>query len=153
MIMKIYPFQNCCKQAAIKAYNKGLFYPVACDSCGNFFSITDELDLLIKQGIAHYTIKAITANFDLVLYDGNIIFLLPGKEPGDLYTRVEIEDIVVMERLHLYNRALSYGAQAIYRVMQHKGVRPLPSVTTINRILSRNCLTHRRTGYYPEDYC
>jgi hypothetical protein len=28
----------------------------------------------------------------------------------------------------------------------------LPSITTINRILSRNCLTHRRTGYYPEDY-
>jgi hypothetical protein len=25
-------------------------------------------------------------------------------------------------------------------------------VSTINRILSRNCLTHRRTGYYPEDY-
>lgn len=70
-----------------------------------------------------------------------------------LYTRMEIEEIVVIERLHLYNRSLSYGAQAISRVLQHLGVRPLPSIATINRILSRNCLTHRRTGYYPEDYC
>lgn len=70
----------------------------------------------------------------------------------DLYTPMEIEEIVVMERLHLYNRGLSYGAQAISRILQHKGVRPLPSITTINRILSRNCLTHRRTGYYPEDH-
>jgi len=70
----------------------------------------------------------------------------------DLFTRDEIEEIVVMERLHLYNRGLSYGAQAISRVLDQKEVRPLPSVRTINRILSRNCLTHRRTGYYPEDY-
>jgi len=70
----------------------------------------------------------------------------------NLYTPMEIEEIVVMERLHLYNRGLSYGAQAISRILQQKGVRPLPSITTINRILSRNCLTHRRTGYYPEDY-
>ena len=70
----------------------------------------------------------------------------------DLFTREEIEEIVVMERLHLYNRGLAYGAQAISRVLDQEGVRPLPSVSTINRILSRNCLTHRRTGYYPEDY-
>jgi len=70
----------------------------------------------------------------------------------DLYTPMEIEEIVVMERLHLYNRGLSYGAQAISHVLEQKGIRPLPSITTINRILSRNCLTHRRTGYYPEDY-
>ena len=70
----------------------------------------------------------------------------------DLFTREEIEEIVVRERLHLYNRGLAYGAHAISRVLDQEGVRPLPSVSTINRILSRNCLTHRRTGYYPEDY-
>lgn len=70
----------------------------------------------------------------------------------DLFTHEEIEEIVIMERLHLYNRGLSYGAQAISRVLEKQGIRPLPSVRTINRILSRNCLTHRRTGYYPEDY-
>lgn len=70
-----------------------------------------------------------------------------------LYTRMEIEEIVVIQRLYLYNSGLSYGAQAISRILEQKGVRPLPSIATINRILSRNYLTHRRTGYYPEDYC
>ena len=74
------------------------------------------------------------------------------KKPMDLFTPEEIEEIFIMERLNLYNRGLYYGAQAISRVLDQKGVRPLPSISTINRILSRNCLTHRRTGYYPEDY-
>lgn len=68
------------------------------------------------------------------------------------YTPQEIEDIVVMERLHLYNRGLPCGAQAIWKILKQEGVRPLPSISTIKRILSRNCLTHGRTGYYPEDY-
>lgn len=70
----------------------------------------------------------------------------------DIYTPDEIEQIVVMERLHLYNHGLPCGAQAIRRKMQRGGIEPLPSVRTIGRILSRNYLTHRRTGYYPEDY-
>jgi hypothetical protein len=69
-----------------------------------------------------------------------------------LYTSEEIEQIVIMERLHLYNRGLPYGAQAIRRRLEREGVQPLPSISTINRILSKNCLTHRRTGGYPEDY-
>lgn len=75
--MEIYPYQDCCKQAAIKAYKQGLFRLVDCDSCKNLFSITDELAFFIEVVIAFYRIKAITANFDLVLTDGNIIFLLP----------------------------------------------------------------------------
>ena len=39
----------------------------------------------------------------------------------DLFTREEIEQIIVMERLHLYNRGLSYGAQAILRVLEQEG--------------------------------
>ena len=67
-------------------------------------------------------------------------------------TRWEIEQIVIMERLHLYNKALPCGAEAIRKILDEKCVRPLPSISTIKRILCRNCLTHRRTGYYPEDY-
>ena len=70
----------------------------------------------------------------------------------NLYTSKEIEQIVILERLYLYNRGLPCGAQAIRRRMERQGIQPLPSISTINRILSRNCLTHRRTGYYPEDY-
>lgn len=72
--------------------------------------------------------------------------------PEDLYrTREEIEQIVILERLHLYNKGGSCGAKAIRKLLDEECVRPLPSISTINRILSRNCLTHRRTGYYPED--
>jgi hypothetical protein len=69
-----------------------------------------------------------------------------------LYTRSEIEQIVIMERLHLYNHGIPCGAQAIRKNLEQQEIRPLPSLSTIKRILSRNCLTHRRTGYYPEDH-
>lgn len=60
----------------------------------------------------------------------------------------EIEAIVTMVRLSLYNRGLFHGAQAIRWELDELAVRPLPSVRTINRILVRHELTHRRTGRY-----
>lgn len=63
-------------------------------------------------------------------------------------TPTEIEEIVKMVRLNLYNQDLFCGAQAILWEMEELGAKPLPSVRTINRILSRNELTHRRTGKY-----
>ena len=63
-------------------------------------------------------------------------------------TPKEIEEIVKMVRLNLYNRDLFCGTQAIRWEMEELGVRSLPSLRTINRILSRNELTHRRTGRY-----
>jgi len=63
-------------------------------------------------------------------------------------TPTEIEEIVKMVRLNLYNRNLFCGAQAILWELEDLGVKPLPSPRTINRILSRNDLTHRRTGNY-----
>lgn len=68
-----------------------------------------------------------------------------------LFSRAEIEEIVVLERFHLYNRGLPCGAKAIRNLLLQEGVRPLPSVSTIKRILSRNCLTYGRTGFYPGD--
>ena len=63
-------------------------------------------------------------------------------------TPFEIEEIVKMVRLNLYNQDLFCGAQAILWELEDLGVNPLPSVRTINRILCRNGLTHRRTGKY-----
>jgi transposase InsO family protein len=63
-------------------------------------------------------------------------------------TSFEIEEIVKMVRLNLYNQDLFCGAQAIQWELEDLGVKPLPSLRTINRILSRNELTHRRTGKY-----
>jgi transposase InsO family protein len=63
-------------------------------------------------------------------------------------TTAEIVEIVKMVRLNLYNQNLFCGAQAIHWEMEDLGVTPLPSIRTINRILSRHSLTHRRTGHY-----
>lgn len=53
-----------------------------------------------------------------------------------------------MTRLSLYNQGLFCGAQAIVWELEEQQACPLPSLRTINRILSRNELTHRRTGRY-----
>lgn len=67
----------------------------------------------------------------------------------DAFSRAEIEQIVVLEKLYLYNRGLPCGAPAIRQLLNHLEVRPLPSLSSISRILSRNSLTHGRTGLYP----
>jgi putative transposase len=55
---------------------------------------------------------------------------------------------VKMVRLSLYNQGLFCGAQAIEWELIEQGVEPVPSLRSINRILSREELTHRRTGSY-----
>jgi putative transposase len=63
-------------------------------------------------------------------------------------TPAEIEKIVEMVRLSLYNKGLFCGDQAIQWEMIDMGVQPVPSLRTIGRILRRRELTHRRTGRY-----
>lgn len=63
-------------------------------------------------------------------------------------TPEEMEQIVIMIRLDLYNQDLPCGAKAIRKQLEDDCERPLPSLSTINRILHRNSLTHRRTGHY-----
>jgi transposase InsO family protein len=64
------------------------------------------------------------------------------------HTPAEIEEIIKMVRLNLYNQDLFCGAQAILWEMEDLGVKQLPAPRTINRILAKNELTHRRTGKY-----
>jgi transposase InsO family protein len=70
----------------------------------------------------------------------------PHTQPGR--TPAEIEEIVQLVRLELYNQAQFCGAQAIRWRLADLAVHPLPSVRTIGRILARHALTHRRTGRY-----
>ncbi len=63
-------------------------------------------------------------------------------------TPAEIEKIVEMVRWRLYNNDLFCGSQAILWEMEDMNVQPLPSLSTIDRILRRRELTHRRTGRY-----
>ena len=65
------------------------------------------------------------------------------------FSKIEIEEIIAMVRLSRYNRDRNHGANAILQEMQSMGVRPLPSIRTIARILSRLGFTHGRTGHYP----
>ena len=64
------------------------------------------------------------------------------------FTRAKIEQIIIMERLHLYNLGIPCGAQAIRKRLQQEEIRPSPSLSTIKRILTRHELTHGRTGHY-----
>lgn len=60
----------------------------------------------------------------------------------------EIEEIIVMVRLNLYNWGFSCGDRAIRRKLEAMQVSPLPSLRNISRVLSRHGLTHQRTGRY-----
>ncbi|MCK4768435.1 MAG: hypothetical protein KAS28_08610 [Desulfobacula sp.] len=50
--------------------------------------------------------------------------------------------------MELYNNGLFCGAKAIKKKMEKDDIEPVPSESTIGRILSRNGLTHGRTGFY-----
>ena len=64
-------------------------------------------------------------------------------------TKQEIEEIVVLARLELYNRGLPCGPKAIRKRLDvFYLVEPLPSESTIARILTKRCLTNGRTGCY-----
>ena len=64
----------------------------------------------------------------------------------------EVEDLVVAVRVERYNRGLQCGPKALRRrLAEHYSLTPLPSERTIARILSRNGLTHGRTGWDPGD--
>lgn len=64
------------------------------------------------------------------------------------YTKEEIVEIVKIIRLELYNRGLHCGAKAIKNKMGVENIKPMPSESSIGRILSRNGLTYGRTGFY-----
>src|SRR5712691_4735539 len=67
------------------------------------------------------------------------------RRPRAVPTRTarEIEEIVTVVRLSLYNRDLFCGAQAIRWELEELGIQPRPSLRTIARILARRELTHR----------
>jgi len=65
-----------------------------------------------------------------------------------LRTPAEIEGIVEIVRLWLYNKGLFCGKQAIQWQINDMEFQPLPSLSTIGRILRRRDLTCRRTRRY-----
>jgi len=67
----------------------------------------------------------------------------------NMWTKQDIQEGVTFVRLELYNRDLPCGAKAIQkRLKDPYCVNPLQSLRTINRILSRCGLTHKKKGFY-----
>ncbi|MFC1453248.1 hypothetical protein ACFLSJ_07905 [Verrucomicrobiota bacterium] len=64
----------------------------------------------------------------------------------------EIEQIVIMIRLELYNRGAACGPKAIQSQMEESyAVKPLPSERTIARTLAANGLSYGRIGWCDGD--
>jgi len=64
-------------------------------------------------------------------------------------TPEEVEQIVVLARLELYNGNRPCSADVLQRLLQdHYHLRPLPSRRRIRQILVQYGLTHGRTGWY-----
>jgi hypothetical protein len=61
---------------------------------------------------------------------------------NDKRPRWEIEEIVEMVRLNLYNHGHKYGAPAIREEIESMEVNPLPSISTISRMLKERELTN-----------
>lgn len=59
----------------------------------------------------------------------------------------EIEECVVFARLELYNRAMPCGPKAVQEKLKVYRVNPLPSESTISRIMVRHGLTNGRVGF------
>lgn len=70
----------------------------------------------------------------------------PRRNPRQLSGNVV--EAVKMVRLSLHNQGLFCGAQAIEWELVDLGIKQVPSLRSINRILSREELTQRRTGPY-----
>jgi MinD superfamily P-loop ATPase len=74
----ITPCKPCCKQTAIEAFQRHTFYLLGCESCGTCFSITDDFYLFMEQITTFHKIHSTHPyTFDLVLDNGNVIFILP----------------------------------------------------------------------------
>jgi hypothetical protein len=73
---------------------------------------------------------------------------------SSLRTSAEIRECVIFVRLELYNQAVPCGPDAVRKRLAELEVQPLPSRSTILRIMTEECLTHGRTGHYPgEPFC
>ncbi len=71
-----------------------------------------------------------------------------GNEQDQAYTKKEIEEIVKMVRLELYNNGELCGTRAIKEKLEdYYEINPLPSESTIGRILAHHGLTNGRTGW------
>lgn len=68
--------------------------------------------------------------------------------PDVPYTFQELKELVILSRYSRYNRGATCGAKAIRQELASLDIRPLPSLSFIDRVLREEGLTYRRTGNY-----
>lgn len=74
---------------------------------------------------------------------------MPSANPMTNNSQTQVEQAIVLARLHLYNRAMPCGAVALRQYLaEYDGRTPLPSVRKIGIILNQYGLSHQRTGWY-----
>ena len=89
--------------------------------------------------------KASNLNEEQIYDDTYCLFWFP-------LSRKKNEDLIVLERIYLCNKAFPCGAHALKRHLHNLYETPVPFVGTIGRILVKHCLHHVRTGYYSGYY-
>jgi len=71
---------------------------------------------------------------------------------SSIKSKQKIVKIIIFVKWNLYNQMVSSRETAIRGNMKSLDVEPLPSVSTINRILRADYYTHERMGSPPEYY-
>jgi hypothetical protein len=62
--------------------------------------------------------------------------------------RERVEQIILLERVHLYNAGTACGATVLRRrLIEQEYLRPVPSVSQIGAVLRAYGLTHGRLGW------
>ena len=74
------------------------------------------------------------------------------EEFDRLTKREKMIAYITLFRLNLYGRGVHCGLKAIQNRLRDENLTPVPSISTIARILKSQYLTNGRTGYYEEDY-
>ncbi len=76
--MNMSPFKPCSKKTAIQALLQDSSYLIGCKVCGTCFSITHEFQHFIQQILASHKMNSTyTYTYDVVPFNGKIIFMLP----------------------------------------------------------------------------
>ena len=69
-----------------------------------------------------------------------------------LLTREQMESVIKLERLELYNHEKPCGAKTLWLHLQSLEIRNLPSISTIGRMMGKQGLINESASYYSREY-
>ena len=81
-----------------------------------------------------------------------ILSMKSENHEGNFRKALQLEAVVKLERLDLYNQEKPFGAKAVRRHLEGIGIKNLPSERTIGRILEKQGLTCKTAKKDPGDF-